>query len=111
MARCGRFSLWTAGTFHRYNAPRIFSSDNLPTNAKEFSREMPSTALTTDAKHFLARVKNTFRSTSPHFGAQCKGLSRMFFKQYNVEVDLSSDLSELSPDLEPGSRQCAASRP
>jgi hypothetical protein len=49
-----------------HGAPRIYSIDNLPTNAKELAAAMPKTALTTDHKHYYARLKNTMNSYSQY---------------------------------------------
>ena len=75
----------------QHGAPRIFSTDNLPTNSASLMEAMPETALTNDQKHFYARIKNTQNSYATHASEQAKKLAEMFMvlrktgEEYSIE--------------------------
>jgi hypothetical protein len=76
---------------------KLYSVDNLPTNAQELRNTMPTTQFTTDLKHYEARIKNTFRS----YSSQCARLSNELASDFLAPLEQA--VNETEPPV--GSKQ------
>jgi hypothetical protein len=90
----------------QFGEPRILSLDNLPVNAADYSRLLPSTQLVNDLKHFFCRLKNTSNSYSEHHAEQIKKLADAFMLtrrtgKHSIE-SITRKLRGLDGGIKPG---------